>query len=86
MIPVQERGLCGELGQNFSECFQFHARCQQCQDYLSEGKKLLVSQAYNSILVRGQNLTFTSIMDSFISLQALFLQVHFHIGVLSVGL
>ncbi|XP_039700951.1 clusterin-like protein 1 isoform X2 [Pteropus medius] len=37
MMPVQDRGLCGELGQNFSECFQFHARCQKCQDYLWEG-------------------------------------------------
>ncbi|XP_047553266.1 clusterin-like protein 1 [Lutra lutra] len=34
--PVQDRGLCGELGQNLSECFQFRARCQKCQDYLWE--------------------------------------------------
>ncbi|XP_066209365.1 clusterin-like protein 1 isoform X2 [Saccopteryx leptura] len=34
--PVQDRGLCGELDQNLSECFQFHARCQKCQDYLWE--------------------------------------------------
>ncbi|KAF4024898.1 hypothetical protein G4228_016929 [Cervus hanglu yarkandensis] len=32
--PVRGRGLCGELDQNSSECFQFHARCQKCQDYL----------------------------------------------------
>ncbi|KAM7126405.1 clusterin-like protein 1 isoform 1-T2 [Molossus nigricans] len=32
----QDRGLCEELGQNLSECFQVHARCQKCQDYLSE--------------------------------------------------
>ncbi|XP_011227453.1 clusterin-like protein 1 [Ailuropoda melanoleuca] len=36
VLPVQDRGLCGELGQNLSECFQFHARCQKCQDYLWE--------------------------------------------------
>ncbi|XP_057556431.1 clusterin-like protein 1 [Hippopotamus amphibius kiboko] len=34
--PVPGGGLCGELGQNSSECFQFHARCQKCQDYLRE--------------------------------------------------
>lgn len=38
VLPVRDRGLCGELGQNLSECFQFHARCQKCQDYLWEGK------------------------------------------------
>ncbi|XP_014391437.1 PREDICTED: clusterin-like protein 1 isoform X5 [Myotis brandtii] len=27
---------CGELGQNSSECFHCHARCQKCQDYLWE--------------------------------------------------
>ncbi|XP_010827203.1 PREDICTED: clusterin-like protein 1 isoform X2 [Bison bison bison] len=32
--PVRGRGLCGEPGQNSSECLQFHARCQKCQDYL----------------------------------------------------
>ncbi|XP_058412834.1 clusterin-like protein 1 [Diceros bicornis minor] len=36
MLPVPGRGLCGELGQNLSECFQFHERCQKCQDYLRE--------------------------------------------------
>uniref|UniRef100_A0A8C4L4N8 Clusterin n=1 Tax=Equus asinus TaxID=9793 RepID=A0A8C4L4N8_EQUAS len=36
MLPVGDRGLCGDLGQNLSECFQFHARCQKCQDYLWE--------------------------------------------------
>ncbi|XP_030877783.1 clusterin-like protein 1 [Leptonychotes weddellii] len=36
VFPVQDRGPCGELGQNLSECFQFHARCQKCQDYLWE--------------------------------------------------
>ncbi|GAB5579392.1 clusterin-like protein 1 [Prionailurus iriomotensis] len=36
MLPVQNRGPCAELGQNLSECFQFHARCQKCQDYLWE--------------------------------------------------
>ncbi|XP_007107906.1 clusterin-like protein 1 [Physeter macrocephalus] len=35
-LPVRGRGLCGELRQNSSECFQFHARCQKCQDYLQE--------------------------------------------------
>ncbi|XP_035865130.1 clusterin-like protein 1 isoform X5 [Phyllostomus discolor] len=33
-VPVQDRGLCGERGQNLSECVQVHARCQKCQDYL----------------------------------------------------
>ncbi|XP_004579669.2 clusterin-like protein 1 [Ochotona princeps] len=32
----QDRGLCGELSQNLSGCFKFQARCQKCQDYLSE--------------------------------------------------
>ncbi|XP_012657499.1 clusterin-like protein 1 [Otolemur garnettii] len=36
MLPAQDRRLCGELGQNSSECFKFHERCQKCQDYLSE--------------------------------------------------
>ncbi|KAG8518891.1 Clusterin-like protein 1, partial [Galemys pyrenaicus] len=35
-LPVQDRELCGELGQNLSECFEFHVRCQKCQDYLQE--------------------------------------------------
>ncbi|XP_006761935.2 PREDICTED: clusterin-like protein 1 isoform X1 [Myotis davidii] len=35
-VPVRDRGLCGELGQNSSECFHCHARCQKCQDYLWE--------------------------------------------------
>ncbi|XP_068419713.1 clusterin-like protein 1 [Eschrichtius robustus] len=35
-LPVRGRGLRGELRQNSSECFQFHARCQKCQDYLRE--------------------------------------------------
>ncbi|KAM8950253.1 clusterin-like protein 1 [Lycaon pictus] len=35
-LPVQHRGPYGEFGQNLSECFQFHARCQKCQDYLWE--------------------------------------------------
>ncbi|XP_016066984.1 PREDICTED: clusterin-like protein 1 [Miniopterus natalensis] len=35
-MPMQGRGLCGGLGQNLSECYQFHARCQKCQDYLRE--------------------------------------------------
>ncbi|KAF6302765.1 clusterin like 1 [Rhinolophus ferrumequinum] len=36
MMPVQDKGLSGELGPNFSECFQFHSRCQACQNYLWE--------------------------------------------------
>ncbi|XP_029778510.1 clusterin-like protein 1 [Suricata suricatta] len=36
MLPVQDRGPSAELGQNLSECFQFHPRCQKCQDYLWE--------------------------------------------------
>ncbi|XP_025862255.2 clusterin-like protein 1 [Vulpes vulpes] len=36
ILPVQHRGPYGEFGQNLSECFQFHARCQKCQDYLWE--------------------------------------------------
>uniref|UniRef100_A0A8D2DT72 Clusterin n=1 Tax=Sciurus vulgaris TaxID=55149 RepID=A0A8D2DT72_SCIVU len=35
-LPEQDKGLCGELSQNFSGCFEFHERCQKCQDYLSE--------------------------------------------------
>ncbi|XP_058895963.1 clusterin-like protein 1 [Kogia breviceps] len=35
-LPVRGRGLGGELRQNSAECFQFHARCQKCQDYLQE--------------------------------------------------
>lgn len=70
--PVRGRGLCGEPGQNSSECFQFHSRCQKCQDYLWAGKWLLFSQDFDCLLIRGQNLTFTSIMDSFTSLRALF--------------
>ena len=70
--PVRGRGLCGEPGQNSSECFQFHARCQKCQDYLWAGKWLLFSQDFDCFLIRGQNLTFTSIVDSFTSLRALF--------------
>ncbi|KAK1337568.1 hypothetical protein QTO34_002201 [Cnephaeus nilssonii] len=35
-VPVRDRGLCGELGQNLSECFRCHARCQKCQDSLWE--------------------------------------------------
>ncbi|KAM5304787.1 clusterin-like protein 1 isoform 4-T6 [Glossophaga mutica] len=35
-VPVQGTGLCGERGQNLSECVQVHARCQKCQDYLWE--------------------------------------------------
>ncbi|KAI5940208.1 Clusterin-like protein 1 [Manis javanica] len=33
---LQDKGLCGELGQNLSDCLQFHTRCQKCQDYLWE--------------------------------------------------
>ncbi|XP_005372737.1 PREDICTED: clusterin-like protein 1 isoform X5 [Chinchilla lanigera] len=36
LLPEQDRGVCGELGQNLSACFSFHKRCQKCQDYLSE--------------------------------------------------
>ncbi|KAM6148381.1 clusterin-like protein 1 [Erethizon dorsatum] len=36
ILPEQDRGLCGELGQNLSRCFNFHKRCQKCQDHLSE--------------------------------------------------
>lgn len=36
--PVRDRGVCGELGQNLSDCSQCHTGCQQCQDYLWEGK------------------------------------------------
>ncbi|XP_008561269.1 PREDICTED: clusterin-like protein 1 [Galeopterus variegatus] len=36
MLPAQDRGLCGELGQNWSGCFKFYKRCRKCQDYLSE--------------------------------------------------
>ncbi|XP_037364183.1 clusterin-like protein 1 [Talpa occidentalis] len=36
ILPVQDRELCEEIHQNLSECFQFHARCQKCQDYLQE--------------------------------------------------
>ncbi|XP_054439803.1 LOW QUALITY PROTEIN: clusterin-like protein 1 [Pteronotus mesoamericanus] len=35
-VPVHDRGLCGDRGQNLSECVQFHARCQKCQDFLWE--------------------------------------------------
>ncbi|XP_024435969.1 clusterin-like protein 1 isoform X2 [Desmodus rotundus] len=35
-VPVQDRGLCGERGQNLSECVKVRARCQKCQDYLWE--------------------------------------------------
>ncbi|XP_069884761.1 clusterin-like protein 1 [Dipodomys merriami] len=35
-FPGQERAPCGELGQNLSGCFEFHKRCQMCQDYISE--------------------------------------------------
>ncbi|CAK6447774.1 unnamed protein product [Pipistrellus nathusii] len=34
--PVRDRGVCGELGQNLSDCSQCHTGCQQCQDYLWE--------------------------------------------------
>ncbi|EHB12688.1 Clusterin-like protein 1 [Heterocephalus glaber] len=36
ILPEQNRGLCGDLGQNLSGCFNFSKRCQKCQDYLSE--------------------------------------------------
>ncbi|XP_012507580.1 PREDICTED: clusterin-like protein 1 isoform X1 [Propithecus coquereli] len=36
MLPAWDRRRCAELGQNLSGCFQFHERCQICQDYLSE--------------------------------------------------
>ncbi|XP_017354571.1 clusterin-like protein 1 isoform X2 [Cebus imitator] len=36
MVPGQDRGLCGELGQNLSGCFKFHEKCQKCQAHLSE--------------------------------------------------
>ncbi|XP_060056793.1 clusterin-like protein 1 [Erinaceus europaeus] len=36
MSPPWDRSLCEELGQNLPECFQFHTRCRQCQDYLWE--------------------------------------------------
>ncbi|XP_076693366.2 clusterin-like protein 1 [Callospermophilus lateralis] len=36
MLPEQDKGPCGELGQNFSGCFRLQERCQKCQDYLSE--------------------------------------------------
>ncbi|XP_073925636.1 clusterin-like protein 1 [Castor canadensis] len=36
MLSEQGRGPCRELGQNLSGCFEFHERCQTCQDYLSE--------------------------------------------------
>ncbi|XP_027628894.1 clusterin-like protein 1 [Tupaia chinensis] len=36
ILPVWDKELCGELGQNRSECFEFHEKCQKCQDYLSE--------------------------------------------------
>ncbi|XP_046294467.1 clusterin-like protein 1 [Marmota monax] len=35
-LPEQDKGPCGELGQNFSGCFRLQERCQKCQDYLSE--------------------------------------------------
>uniref|UniRef100_A0A8D2C1X5 Clusterin n=1 Tax=Sus scrofa TaxID=9823 RepID=A0A8D2C1X5_PIG len=36
MLPLRGQGLCGEPSQNSSECFQFLARCQKCQDFLWE--------------------------------------------------
>uniref|UniRef100_A0A2K6V2D3 Clusterin n=2 Tax=Saimiri boliviensis boliviensis TaxID=39432 RepID=A0A2K6V2D3_SAIBB len=36
MVPGQDTGLCGELGQNLSGCFRFHEKCQKCQAHLSE--------------------------------------------------
>ncbi|KAM5222003.1 clusterin-like protein 1 [Ctenodactylus gundi] len=36
MSPAEGRGLCGEVGQNLSGCFNFQEKCQKCQDYLSE--------------------------------------------------
>ncbi|XP_008158346.2 clusterin-like protein 1 [Eptesicus fuscus] len=35
-VPVRDRGLCGELGQNLSGCFRCHARCQKCRGSLWE--------------------------------------------------
>ncbi|XP_010637001.1 LOW QUALITY PROTEIN: clusterin-like protein 1 [Fukomys damarensis] len=33
ILLEQDRSLCAELGQNLSGCFNFHQRCQKCQDY-----------------------------------------------------
>ncbi|KAM4841150.1 clusterin-like protein 1 [Thomomys bottae] len=36
-FPEWDRVSCEELGQNVSGCFEFHERCQMCQNYISEG-------------------------------------------------
>nr|XP_013012573.2 clusterin-like protein 1 [Cavia porcellus] len=36
ILPEQDRGSDGKLGQNLSDCVNFRKRCQKCQDYLSD--------------------------------------------------
>ncbi|XP_048219476.1 clusterin-like protein 1 [Perognathus longimembris pacificus] len=35
-FPEHDGAWCGEPVQNLSGCFEFHERCQMCQDYISE--------------------------------------------------
>jgi hypothetical protein len=56
MLSEQGREPCRELGQNLSGCFEFHERCQTCQDYLSEGKFYFLR--VSTVFVRDQKSPF----------------------------